>query len=138
MSDHVSPDVRSRIMRSVHSENTGPEMLVRSAAHALGLRFRLHDKKLPGKPDMVLARWRTVIFVNGCYWHRHKGCRKASSPKSNIEFWNKKFDTNVERDKRNYRKLERAGWRVIVIWQCEVKTKADAKKVVAHHFFEER
>lgn len=135
MSDHVSPEARSRIMRSVHSKNTGPEMLIRSAAHALGLRFRLHDRKLPGQPDMVLARWKTVIFVNGCYWHRHKGCRKASSPKSNLEFWREKFDANVKRDKHNYRRLKSAGWRVIVIWQCEAKTKMDAKELVRQHFF---
>lgn len=110
-------------------------MVVRSTAHGLGLRFRLHDEKLPGKPDMVLARRKTVIFVNGCYWHRHRRCKKATLPKSNVDFWSEKFRLNVKRDKRNYRKLEAMGWRVIVIWQCEAKSRSDVEDLLRRHFF---
>ena len=117
-------------MRAVKSKNTGPEQIVRSAAHRLGLRFRLYDKKLPGKPDIVLRKWKTVVFVNGCFWHRHEGCTKASTPKSNVEFWNSKFKANVERDRKNYAELERLGWKVVVIWQCEAKKLEDAARIL--------
>ena len=119
MVDRVSSEKRSEIMRSVGTEDTGPEMIVRSAAHRLGFRFRLHDRKLPGKPDLVLPRWRTVIFVHGCFWHRHQNCKKATTPRSNVDFWEKKFSANVVRDARNCEELQRQGWRVVIIWQCE-------------------
>lgn len=134
MADRVSVEKRSQIMRSVGTRNTGPELLVRSAAHRLGLRFRLHDKTLPGTPDMVLPKRKTVVFVNGCYWHRHEGCAKATFPKSNRKFWRAKFESNVARDARNCAALHAAGWRIVVIWQCEAKTLADATATVTRKF----
>ena len=101
MVDHVDAAKRSAIMRAVASKDTTPERIVRSAAHRLGLRFRLHKKELPGKPDLVFPKWRTVVFVHGCFWHRHEGCSKAATPKTNIEFWETKFEKNQERDRRN-------------------------------------
>lgn len=109
-------------------------MIVRSAAYKLGLRFRLYDPRLPGRPDMVLAKWKTVIFINGCYWHHHRGCRKATIPKSNTEFWKAKFASNRARDRRNYRKLTALGWRVLVIWQCEAKTSERASSLLSEYF----
>ena len=112
---------RSRIMAAVRQKNTTPETIVRQVLHRLGLRFRLHRKGLPGTPDIVLARHRTVIFVHGCFWHRHQDCRKASTPKTRVDFWQEKFDRNVERDARNEQALLDAGWRVLVVWECETK-----------------
>lgn len=126
MVDRVTTEKRSEIMRAIRGKDTGPEMVVRSAAHRLGLRFRLHDPRLPGRPDMVLRKWKTVVFINGCYWHRHRGCRKTTTPKSNTEFWNAKFLSNQRRDRRNYRELTDLGWRVVVLWQCEVASIAQA------------
>lgn len=119
-------------MQSVSSKDTGPELIVRSAAHRLGLRFRLHRKDLPGKPDLVFPRYRIALFVHGCFWHRHKGCRKASMPKSNRAFWSLKFDRNISRDRKNVLDLRRLGWRVVVIWQCEVGTVPDAMRLLEH------
>ena len=113
--------VRSRIMRSVSTKNSGPEMRVRRALHAAGFRFRLHDKRLPGTPDIVLKSRRIAIFVHGCFWHRHEGCRYASAPKTRQQFWSAKFARNVARDAENKRDLEALGWRVIEVWECEVK-----------------
>jgi len=121
-------------MRSVHTAHTGPEMLVRSAAHRLGLRFRLHVKDLPGRPDVVFPRSKTIVFVNGCYWHRHENCAKSGVPKSNRKFWLAKFAANVARDKRNRRDLERLGWRVIVVWECEAKTLGEASAILVRAF----
>lgn len=109
-------------MSRVRAKDTTPELRVRKAAHALGLRFRLHRKDLPGSPDLVFPRHRTAIFVHGCFWHRHAGCSKASMPKTRADFWQTKFDANVERDARAIESLERLGWRVAIIWECEVKT----------------
>ena len=108
-------------MSAIKGKNTKPEVLVRQHLHRLGYRFRLHRKKLLGCPDIVLPKYKTVIFVNGCFWHRHEGCKYASTPSTNSEFWEKKFATNVERDARNYAALKEQGWNVIVIWECEVK-----------------
>lgn len=119
--DHVDAAKRSEIMRSVAGRNTGPERIVRSAAHKLGLRFRLHRKDLPGTPDLVFPKFRIALFVNGCFWHRHRGCPKATMPKTNIEFWKQKFDRNVERDKENYAALQALGWKVLIVWQCEAR-----------------
>ncbi|MDQ3333197.1 MAG: very short patch repair endonuclease [Planctomycetota bacterium] len=118
--DSVSPEVRSRIMGSVRSKDTLPEMRVRRIFHALGLRFRLHRSELPGSPDLTLRKWRTVVFVHGCFWHRHRGCPNTRTPKSRVDFWEGKFRQNVIRDQRNRRDLRRAGWKVIVVWECEV------------------
>jgi DNA mismatch endonuclease, patch repair protein len=132
--DRVPLEKRSEIMRAVRGKNTGPEMIVRSAAHRLGLRFRIHDARLPGRPDMVLPKWKTVIFIHGCYWHRHKGCRKATTPKSNVAFWEAKFAANRARDRRNLRELTALGWRVLTIWQCEVKSASEATTLLSKHF----
>lgn len=118
--DIVTPEVRSRMMRGIRGKNTGPERSVRSAAHRLGLRFRLHVRELPGRPDLVFPRHKTVIFVHGCFWHRHD-CGLAATPKTREEFWQKKFAANVSRDARKRDDLERAGWRVVEIWECETR-----------------
>lgn len=120
----MSPDTfssveRSRIMRQVRSKNTTPEMYVRRALHAAGFRFRLHDKRLPGNPDLVLARHKTVIFVQGCLWHWH-GCRRSRMPSSNADYWRRKIARNVERDTRNVATLSGMGWRVELVWECEL------------------
>lgn len=135
MADRVSPEKRSEIMRRVRSKHTRPELIARSAAHRLGLRFRLHDASLPGRPDMVFKRWKTVVFVNGCYWHRHENCKKATTPKTNEEFWLAKFKANRIRDQRNYRNLEEQGWRVIVLWQCQFDSIDEAACLIAREFF---
>jgi DNA mismatch endonuclease (patch repair protein) len=121
--DKITPEQRSYTMSRIRSKDTKPEMLVRRHLHALGFRYSLHSSKLPGHPDLVLTKWHTVIFVNGCFWHRHEGCKAASTPKSNVEFWQAKFQRNVERDKHEHALLKAAGWRVIVIWECEVKSR---------------
>jgi DNA mismatch endonuclease, patch repair protein len=124
--DTLTSAERSERMRRIRSSNTKPEVLLRKALHVRGLRFRLHARQLPGKPDMVLARHRVAIFVHGCFWHRHESCKVATTPKSNTEFWVNKFARNVVRDKRVQAELEAAGWRVIVSWECEVDTPAKA------------
>lgn len=134
MVDRVSPQRRTEIMRAVRSKDTGPEILVRKAAYRLGLRFRLYAKHLPGKPDLVFRKWKTVVFVNGCFWHRHPGCKKSSIPKTNVEFWLKKFSDNVRRDEANYRKLEELGWHVVVLWQCQIRTIDEAVALLKPHF----
>ena len=121
MVDNLSPADRSRMMSKIKGANTKPELAVRSFLHRQGLRFRLHGKELPGSPDIVLPRYRAVVFVHGCFWHRHPGCRYAYEPKSRPEFWNRKFDQNVERDARKEQLLRDLGWRVFVVWECETK-----------------
>ena len=118
-SDGPVDSTRSRIMRAVGRANTGPELTVRRLLHGLGLRFRLHQRNLPGRPDIVLAKHRTVVFVHGCFWHRHAGCPKATMPKMRFEFWREKFDRNVARDQGIEQTLVGAGWRVLTIWECE-------------------
>lgn len=118
-------------MSRIRSANTKPELCVRSLLHRMGFRFRLHRKDLPGRPDIVLSRLKTVIFVHGCYWHRHPGCRFAYEPKSRVEFWTAKFRDNVERDKRNLDALEALGWRVLVIWECEVADQAHLDALIS-------
>jgi DNA mismatch endonuclease (patch repair protein) len=107
-------------MSKVRGKDTKPEMAVRRFLHGNGLRYRLHARGLPGKPDLVFPRYRAVVFVHGCYWHRHEGCGFAYQPKSNVEFWQKKFDDNVKRDRRAQRALRGDGWRVFVVWECEI------------------
>lgn len=119
MADIVDRATRSRIMSGIRGRDTKPEKQVRSFLHRAGLRFRLHAS-LPGKPDIVFAKHRAVIFVHGCFWHRHAGCRFATTPSSNTEFWQAKFDANVARDKRVTRQLRREGWTVFVVWSCRV------------------
>lgn len=118
--DTRSPEQRRRIMQAVRSKNTGPEMRVRRLLHSMGYRFRLHRKDLPGKPDIILPRYKKVIFVHGCFWHAH-GCPKGQPPKSRSEYWLPKLAKNVERDRTKIEQLEKAGWKVLVVWQCETK-----------------
>ena len=119
--DTFSADDRSFIMRQVRSKDTKPEMLVRSFLHQKGFRFRLHVKSLPGHPDIVLPKYKTVIEVRGCFWHRHRGCKAATTPASNTAYWTEKFQRNVERDKKTKASLQKLGWHVIVIWECQLK-----------------
>ena len=126
--DTFSKSERSRIMRRVHSEDTKPERIVRKLLHQEGFRFRLHRKDLLGKPDLVLAKHRTIIFVHGCFWHRHPGCKEASTPSTRRDYWLPKFQRTVERDKRNKHTLIELGWRVIVVWECETKKEVKLKK----------
>ena len=118
--DTLTPKERSERMRRVRGKNTAPEMIVRRLVHGLGYRFRLHDRRLPGRPDLVFAGRRKVIFVHGCFWHRHRRCRLATTPKTNVEFWTTKFQENVSRDSTIRRQLRAAGWNSLVIWQCEL------------------
>lgn len=117
--DVVDRATRSRMMSGIRGKNTKPELVVRSYLHRSGLRFRLHAS-LPGKPDLVLPKYRAAVFVHGCFWHRHQDCRFATTPTSNAKFWKKKFADNVRRDAQVQQQLARLGWRVLVIWSCEL------------------
>ena len=132
MTDIVSPEVRSRMMRAIGPGNTAPEMRVRRFLHSAGLRYRLHVSGLPGKPDIVLPKFRCVIFVHGCFWHRHTGCHLATTPATRPEFWSQKFQKNVERDHKVQTFLETAGWRVLTIWECETKSDAALHDLLFH------
>lgn len=124
MTGEASPSsARSRNMAAIKGKDTKPELIVRKALHAHGFRYRLHSKALPGKPDLVLPAYRVCIFVHGCFWHRHRGCRYAYSPSTRTEFWEKKFRENVARDRRNRKLLLAAGWSVIELWECGLKKK---------------
>ena len=121
MTDVFDRRKRSEIMSRIRGRDTEPEMIVRRIAHGLGYRFRLHRKDLPGSPDLVFLRHRAVIMVHGCFWHRHPGCKHASSPKTRVRFWKDKFVGNVVRDRRNEKTLSELGWRLMVIWECETR-----------------
>ena len=125
--DRIDPEKRSAMMRSVRQKDTKPELLLRSALHALGLRYRLHAKELRGRPDVVFRRRKACIFIHGCFWHRH-GCAKSTTPKSNLEFWSEKFRSNVARDDRAVETLREAGWRVLTLWECGLFGRADAER----------
>ena len=117
-------------MRQVGSRNTKPEMVVRRYLHAHGFRFRLHRDDLPGKPDIVLPRHKTVVFVHGCFWHGHPGCKHADLPASNREYWERKIGRNMTRDRRNARKLRQQGWRVLTIWECKTKDETALRRTL--------
>ncbi len=123
MADVLTSEQRQRNMRNIHGKNTKPELLLRRALHKCGLRYRLYGRDLPGCPDLVLPRYRTVIFVHGCFWHRH-GCAATSTPATRPEFWKKKFADNVARDKKAVESLLANGWRVIIVWECALKDHA--------------
>ena len=123
MADVVTPDVRSRMMAGIRGKDTKPEIIIRRGLHALGFRFRLHAKDLPGKPDLVLPKWNAVILVNGCFWHGHD-CHLFKWPKTRKKFWREKIEGNRKRDKKNIQALEDAGWRVLIIWECALKGKS--------------
>jgi DNA mismatch endonuclease (patch repair protein) len=134
MADTRTPEQRSRIMASVGSRDTGPEKLVRSLLHKMGYRFRLHARDLPGRPDIVLPRYRTAIFIHGCFWHGHKNCGKSGRPKSNVDFWNEKIDRNKKRDAAAIVSLKALGWRVRVIWQCQLRNEMALRKRIERYF----
>ena len=118
--DHLTQEKCSWNMSRIKSKDTTPERIVRSFLHRNGFRFRLHVKDLPGKPDIVLPKYKTVIEIRGCYWHRHEGCKNATTPSTNTEFWKNKFGATVARDKRTEQDLKALGWNVIVVWECEI------------------
>ena len=118
---HKVSEQRSRNMSAIKSKNTKPEIKVRKVLHSMGYRFRLHSKDLPGSPDIVLPKYKTVIFVHGCFWHRHENCKYASTPKTRKDFWNKKFKENINRDSEIQEKIKNLDWRSVVIWECETK-----------------
>lgn len=119
--DNHTKAVRSYNMSRIRSTNSKPEELVRKYLFSKGLRYRKNVKKLPGKPDIVLSKYKTIVFVNGCFWHAHQGCRYFVMPKSNTEYWNEKIDRNIKRDALVYKQLSEAGWNVIIVWECELK-----------------
>jgi len=121
MVDKVSKEIRSYNMSQIKSKDTKPEIIVRSYLFSKGLRFRKNDKRYPGSPDVVLPKYKTVIFVHGCFWHLHENCKYAVMPKSNVEFWQKKLYRNRERDENNKNKLEELGWKVLIVWECQLK-----------------
>ena len=121
MTDTLNEQQRHYNMSRIRSKDTKPEEIVRKYLFSKGLRFRKNDRRYPGHPDVVLPKYKTVVFVNGCFWHRHEGCRYASIPATNREYWNQKFERNVERDAREQKELRELGWRVIVVWECELK-----------------
>jgi DNA mismatch endonuclease (patch repair protein) len=122
VADFLSRAERSARMARIRSSDTAPEIALRRAIHRLGLRYVLHKKGLPGKPDLVFPRHRAIVLVHGCFWHRHQGCKIASEPKSNIPFWREKFDRNVARDRLVIGKLQALGWRVFLAWECELSS----------------
>ena len=121
MIDIVDTQTRSRMMSGIRSKNTKPEIIVRKFLHANGFRYKLHDKKLPGRPDIVLPKYNLAIFVHGCFWHRHTGCRLVSQPSQNQQKWDEKFKQNVDRDKKHIEVLSSAGWRILIIWECGLR-----------------
>jgi len=125
---HKVSEQRSRNMSAIKSKNTKPEIAVRKLLHSMGYRFRLHRKDLPGSPDIVLPKYKTAIFVHGCFWHRHENCKYASTPKTRKEFWEKKFRANVKRDLEIQEKIKIMGWKYVVIWECEIKNKSIFEK----------
>ena len=129
MVDSFPSKVRSRIMRAIRDRDTRPELKIRRALHARGCRYRLHVKDLPGKPDIVFPKWQAVFLVHGCFWHRHAGCLRASTPSSNATYWLAKFRRNAERDRKNFNALIAAGWRVGVVWECWIGKRLDDSSV---------
>ena len=131
--DRISKEHRSWNMSRIRSGDTKPERIVRSLLHGRGYRFRLHRKDLPGKPDIVLPKYKTVIFVHGCFWHRHKGCKYAYMPKTRQDFWKTKFNSNMKRDKNVQKQLTLIGWKILIIWECELsKIKTLMNKLENH------
>ena len=121
MPDVLTPSLRHRVMASIHSSSTKPELKLRHALWYQGFRYRINDKRLPGRPDIVLPKYRTVIFMHGCFWHGHKDCKNYTVPKTNTDFWVAKVARNQERDQEVWRQLEAKGWSVIIVWECQLK-----------------
>ncbi len=129
MADVHTPEVRSYNMSHIRGKDTKPEVIVRKYLFSQGFRYRKNDPRLPGKPDIVLPKYKTVVFVNGCFWHKHEGCKYFVWPKSNTEFWKQKISATVERDRQEYKQLEDLGWRIIVVWECELKKKVQSERL---------
>ncbi|NHN89046.1 very short patch repair endonuclease [Acetobacter conturbans] len=129
--DYLTPDQRSANMGRVRGKDTQPELAVRRALHAMGYRFRLHRRDLPGTPDIVLPRYRLVLFVHGCFWHRHADCPRCTTPRTRREFWEAKFAANVERDRRHTAALEADGWTVRVLWECKLRPTAQLQETLS-------
>ena len=119
--DNRSKEARSKNMSNIPSKDTKPEETVRKFLFSKGYRYRKNVSSLPGKPDIVLSKYKTVVFVNGCFWHAHKGCKWFVPPKSNTDFWNKKFEYNITRDRNNYQKLYEMGWKILIVWECKIR-----------------
>ncbi|EKD80858.1 MAG: DNA mismatch endonuclease vsr [uncultured bacterium] len=130
--DRLTEARRSWNMSRIKSRNTGPEKIVRSVLHGMGYRFRLNYKGLPCSPDIVLPRLKTVILVHGCFWHRHAGCKLAYTPKTRVEFWQKKFEENMARDIKNEQSLAAAGWKVLTVWQCQTKDRSYLESLLSY------
>ena len=133
-SDPAPTAERSAMMSRVRCKDTAPEIKVRRTAHRLGLRFRLHTRNLPGTPDLVFPRHKLVVFVHGCFWHRHQGCHRCTTPKTRRAFWSQKFERNVERDSQAKAALQSAGWRVLTIWECQTNNERTLSELVADAF----
>jgi len=119
--DNLTKEQRKLCMTRITSKNTRPERIVKQILSKEGWRYKLHSAKLPGKPDIVISKIKTIILINGCFWHQHKGCKWQAMPKSNLSYWGKKLKRNVEKQKEDIKKLKKAGWKVIIVWECEVK-----------------
>lgn len=132
MMDVMTPEQRSRCMAVIKGKDTKPEMIVRRCLFSRGLRFRVQVRKLPGKPDIVLSKYRTVIFVNGCFWHGHVRCKYYRLPKSNVEFWENKIRNNKARDARNEEQLKALGWSVMRVWECDIRKVAGREEYLQH------
>ena len=130
MTDRITKEHRSWNMSQIRAKNTHPELVLRSLLHKTGFRFRLHVRSLPGTPDIVLPKYHTVIFVHGCFWHRHAGCKYAYTPKSRIAFWEAKFKENIERQTKIVKELDNLGWTVLTVWECELEDVSSAEKVL--------
>ena len=130
MADVKTPEQRSRNMAAIKGKDTKPEIIVRKYLFSRGLRFRVQVKKLPGNPDIVLPKYKTVIFVNGCLWHGHEGCKYFRLPKSNVEFWKEKIERNIERDRESMQALFDLGWKVVRVWECELRNKANREETL--------
>lgn len=130
--DNISKEERSHVMSLVKQKNTKPEMIVRSFLHRNGLRYTLHNRSLPGKPDLVFLKYKTIVFVNGCFWHGHKAasCKLARIPKSNVEFWVNKIATNSRNDAKNFKLLKKLGWQILIIWECQLSREANLVKLL--------
>jgi DNA mismatch endonuclease (patch repair protein) len=129
--DKISAERRSWNMSRIQAKNSKPEVAVRHLLHGMGYRFRLHVISLPGRPDIVLPKYRSVVFVNGCFWHRHPGCKYAYVPKSRLDFWTRKFEGNTSNDRKVIEELKALGWKVVTIWECEVKDKEELAERLA-------
>ena len=131
MASHQVTAQRSYTMSRIRSKDTSPELRVRSLMHRAGYRYSLHVKTMPGAPDIVMRRYRTVVFVNGCFWHQHKGCRIASKPRTNTDYWQRKFKRTADRDRRVISELQQDGWTVLVIWECQTRNEDDLHNLLA-------